>query len=243
MRSILVLLVILTGLLTSNRGHAQRGHEIQFQVGVRLNKGVSFYNYFETPELRHNFEFDQGHNATVLNISWHHPINGYLDAGIFFTHSLSATLRLFEAESILFDTNNPGVRKASDLFLGRTELRSNISELGASVRINMIRIDKFRIYSMIQAGSQRIAVRNVAPVAIEVVDERLRNDLLQTYRVSERLLMISYGLGLSYYMGNGLNLRIIEIHGKTHPDGADMLSASTGVEIKSGFSYQLYKRK
>lgn len=243
MRPILVLLLFLTGLLTSNRLHAQRGHEIQFQFGVRANKGVSFYNYIESPELRHNFEFDQRHNTTVLHVNWSHPINGYLDAGVFYTHSLSSTLRLLEAESILFDSNNPGIRRPSDLFLGLTELRSTIRELGAGLRINMVRTDKFRVYSMIQAGVQRIAVRNAQPVSLEVVDEELRKDLLQTYRLKERLFTIGYGFGLSYYIRNGLNLRILEIHGKTHPHDSDLLSAATSVEIKTGFSYQLYKRR
>ena len=90
---------------------AQRGHEIQVQFGVLFNKGVSFYDYNEAGGTkRHNFEFDQRYNSNFYSISWRYPINSYLETGLYFSHSLGASLSLLETESILFDSQNTGTR-------------------------------------------------------------------------------------------------------------------------------------
>ena len=66
---------------------AQRGHEIQLQVGSYANWGVLFYDYNETESRRHRYEFDYNYNTPFFSFSWHYPVNAYLDLGVYFSRS------------------------------------------------------------------------------------------------------------------------------------------------------------
>ena len=97
-------------------GLAQRGHEIQVQLGESFNKGPSTYTYRESGTREHQFEFDQRHNSKFYNISWRYSINSYLEIGLYFSHSFDAEVRLEETESILFDSNDSSRRPPSNFF-------------------------------------------------------------------------------------------------------------------------------
>lgn len=237
-------LTLLISILAVSDGLAQRAHELQVQFGVSFNRGVSFYTYLE-PEgsKRHKFEFDQKYSHTFYNISWHYPINSYADAGVFFTHSISASLHLLEAESIVFDPANPGVRAASPLFLGVTRLASNVQEFGLQGRLYMIRSNKFKTYFVGGAGVQRIHIRDKTHNTIEAEHPGLKKNLLETYLISEDRITIRYGIGIAYLLANGISIKIFEVYGKNNTKSSLTVSAATSFEIRTGVSYQFYKRK
>ncbi len=229
--------------LSLHTGWAQRSHEIQVQFGVSFNKGVSFYDYVGTDITeRHNFEFDQKYRSSILTASWRYPINSYLEAGIYFSHSLSATLLLLEAESILFDSDVPGIRGPSPLFLGQTTFSSNSSEIGIDVRVTMARFNKFKAYAIVNMGIQKVSVKNKSKT-LEVQDPGLREDLLETYLVEENIHTIGVGFGFSRLLANGINLKIIEVYGRNLPENKLLLSFPISFEFRTGVSYQLYMRK
>lgn len=223
---------------------AQRGHEIQVQFGVLFNKGVGFYNYNETGSTkRHRFEFDQRYTSNFYSISWRYPINSYLETGLYFSHSLGASLSLLEAESILFDSQNTGTRGPSPHFLGSTVLDSKNSEIGIDVRVTVARFDKFKTYLVINAGLQRVSVTDSPHNKLEVENPDLRQDLLKVYLVDEYLHTIGFGLGLTRLLTNGINIKIIEVYGRNHPESSLLLAFPISLEIRTGVSYQFYKRK
>jgi hypothetical protein len=242
MRVISILIFFLLGFSAINSS-AQRSHEVQVQFGVMFNKGVSFYDYKETDTKRHNFEFDQKYTSSYYNFSWRYPVNSYIETGIYFSHSIRASLLLLEAESILFDSQNPGTRSTSPLFLGETRLSSKNREIGIEVRATIVRFNKFKSYVMLNAGIQQISVTHHATSILEVQDPGLRNDLLQTYLVDENIHSIGIGLGLSRLLSSGVNIKIVEVYGRNLPENKLLLAFPISFEIRTGVSYQFYKRK
>lgn len=229
-------------LFVSN-GLAQRGHEIQVLLGVSFNKGVSTYDYKESDARRHKFEFDQRHRSTFYSISWRYPINSYLEAGVYFSNSFDASLKLLEAESILFDTASPGTRGPSNLFLGETKLSPKNIELGINIRVTVARFNKFKAYATLSTGLQRILMAREHGDILEVQDQDLKEDFLKTYLVNEDVHTLGFGLGLSRLLKNGININILEVFGRYHPEKSLLLSFPVSIEIRTGVSYQLYKRK
>ncbi len=243
MKVLVTILTFALCILAGPNGMAQRAHEIQVQFGVMFNKGVSFYDYIENDTRRHNFEFDQKYTSNFYTISWRYPINSYLEAGLYVSHSVSASLLLLEAESILFDSGETGVRDASPLFLGETKLSSKNSEIGIDVRLTVARFNKFKTYAVVNAGLQRINIVEKRTNVLEVQDEALRQDLLKTYLVYENVHKLGFGLGLSRLLNHGINIKIIEVYGRILPENKLMLSSPVSMEIRTGVSYQFYKRK
>lgn len=233
------LLCVLPGLPSM----AQRGHELQFQFGVQFNKGVSFYDYQESGAKRHNFEFDQKYISNFYSISWRFPVNSYLEAGMYFSHSLSASLLLLEAESIVFDSANPGTRPPSNFFLGETKLTAKSSEIGIDIRATMARFNKFKTYVILNAGIQRISITKNSIRVLEVQDEDLKNDLLNTYQVYENVHMIGIGVGISRLIAHGINIKILEVYVRNLSENKLLLSFPVSFEFRTGVSYQFYKRK
>lgn len=244
MKSFAIILTFSLFTFSAIRVQAQRGHEIQVQFGILFNKGVSFYDYDEPGGTkRHNFEFDQKYTSNFYNISWRYPINSYLETGLYFSHSLRSSLLLLEAESILFDSQNTNTRGPSPHFLGRTKLSSKNREVGIDVRVTVARFDKFKTYLVMNAGLQRISATYSRDNKLEVQHPELKQDLLKTYLVDEYLHTIGCGLGLTRLLTNGINIKIIEVYGRNHPESSLMLSFPVSLEIRTGVSYQFYKRK
>lgn len=241
-QSMKALTIIIVFNLLGTSALAQRGHEIQAQFGVSFNKGVSFYDYEESDIRKHTFEFDQRYKSDFYNISWRYPINSYLEAGIYFSHTLSSTLTLHEAESILFDSDAPQVRGPSNLFLGMSIFASKSSEIGIDVRVTMARFNKFKTYVVVNAGIQRISISNKLN-NLEVQDQGLREDFLKTYLVDENVHLLGVGFGLSRLLNNGINIRIIEVYGRNLSESKLLLSFPVTFELRTGVSYQFYKRK
>lgn len=244
MKVFAVILIISLCILSPIDGLTQRGHEIQVQFGVLFNKGVSFYDYVEPGGTRrHNFEFDQKYTSNFYSVSWRYPINNYLETGLYYSHSLTASLLLLEAESILFDSEKPETRGPSPHFLGTTNLSANNREIGIDVRLTVARFNKFKTYLVLNAGFQRISIKESSGNKLEAQHPDLRQNLLKTYLVDEYLHTIGCGLGFSRLLTNGINIKIIEMYGRNHPESSLMLPFPLSLEIRTGVSYQFYKKK
>ena len=243
MRRFTFLFVFQFCILSALSGLAQRGHEIQVQLGESFNKGVSTYTYAESGTRVHRFEFDQRHSSKFYAFSWRYPINGYLETGLYFSHSFDASVLLFEAESILFDSNDSSRRPPSNFFLGKTKLSSKNIELGIDVRVTVARFDKFKAYLTLSTGLQRISVIQEYGDILEVQDQGLKQDFLSTHLVDEDVHILGFGLGLSRLLNNGINIKILEVYGRAHPKKSLQLSSPVSIEIRTGVSYQFYKRK
>ncbi len=243
MKALAILITFFISILSGTKGLAQRGHEIQVQLGESFNKGPSTYTYKESGTRQHQFEFDQKHNSTFYNISWRYPINSYLEIGLYFSHSFDASVFLLEAESILFDSDDLSRRPPSNFFLGKTKLSTENNELGIDARVTVARFDKFKAYFILCTGLQRISVIHESGDILEVQDQGLKQDFLSTYLVDEDVYNLGFGLGLSRLLKNGINIKILEVYGRSHPNKSLHLSSPVSIEIRTGVSYQFYKRK
>lgn len=243
MKALAILIAFFISILSGTKGLAQRGHEIQVQLGKSFNKGPSTYTYKESGTRKHQFEFDQKHNSTFYNISWRYPINSYLEIGLYFSRSFDAEVFLSEAESILFDSNDSSRRPPSNFFLGTTKLSTENTELGIDVRVTLARFQKFKAYFTLCTGLQRISVNHEYGDILEVQDQGLKQDFLSTYLVDENVHNLGFGFGLSRLLKNGINIKILEVYGRSHPNKSLHLSSQVSFEIRTGVSYQFYKRK
>jgi len=244
MRLLSILLITASYSLGTHKALAQRAHEVQVFVGVTSNHGVSFYDY---PEIgttkRHNFEFDQKYTSLFYEINWSYPISNQVGIGLFYSRSIRATLNLLEAESLLFDSDSPGTRDVSYLYSGTTRLASSARELGGCFRINILRFQDFKTYFLGSGGYKRISSIKKNHNVVEAEDPGLQNHLLKTYLKSEDLFTIGYGFGLSCLLKNGVNVKIVEVLGKNNTGSSLMLSAANSIEIRTGLSYQFYRKQ
>ena len=222
---------------------AQRIHELQLQLGILHNTSVTFYDYHETPDIRHNFEFDQSYASQFYSISWHYPVNGYVEVGLFLTRSLNAYLNLVEAESGVFNSENGTSLRPDTLFLGTTKLKSNFTEMGVHLRINLARLKKLKTYLILSPSMATIQNIDHRDNQLQMENQDLKQDLLNSYLVSETRFLLGIGLGFSYPLGNGFNLKILEIYAKNVPRSSNILGSMNSLELRSGVSYQFYRRK
>jgi len=237
------LLILVLVLLSGGFLFAQRTHEIQLQIGRFRNNSVTFYDYYETPEIRHNFEFDQTYSSQFLTLSWNYPINGYVETGIFVTQSLNAKLNLEEAESGVFNTVSGTSLRPDTLFLGSANLKSNFTEIGVNLRLNLVRLNKLKTYLILTPSLITMNNINHKDNLIKAKDENLKQELLNRYLISETKILLGLGLGFSYPLGNGINLKILEIYAKNIPGNSTIIGSLTSLELKTGISYQFYRRK
>ena len=98
-------------------------------------------------------------------------------------------------------------------------------------------------YLTLSTGLQRISVIQEHGDILEVQDQGLKQDFLRTYLVDEDVHILGFGLGLSRLLNNGINIKILEVSGRTHPKKSLQLSSPVSIEIRTGVSYQFYKRK
>ena len=237
------LLILVLVLLSCGSLFAQRTHELQLQLGWFRNNSVTFYDYYETPEIRHNFEFDQTYSSQYLSLSWNYPVNGYMETGIFVTQSLNANFNLFEAESGVFNIVSGTSLRLDTLYIGTTDLKSNFTEIGLNLRLNLVRLNKLKTYFILTPGL--ITINNIEHKQnlIKAEDENLKQELLNRYLISETRFLLGLGLGFSYPLGNGINLKILEIYVKNAPGNSTIIGSLTSLELKTGISYQFYRRK
>lgn len=224
---------------------AQRAHEIQFQFGVSLNKGVSFYDYVEAGGTkRYNFEFDQRLMSFYYRVNWLFPVNGSFDAGLYFASSLSTRHQYIEAESFLFDSDKPGERLASPLYTGESRFNSNTKEFGVNAKICLARFGKFKTYALINPGWLSIKVfKNDPSHVVQAEHPGLRQNLFDTYTIHEDLFVIGYCVGISYRLAPGITITILEASGKNNLKDSRLIPSTPSFDIRSGLAYQFYRRK
>ena len=136
-----------------------------------------------------------------------------------------------------------GVHPAT-FFLGKTKFSAENNELGIDVRVTVARFNKFKTYTTVSTGLQRILVAREHGDILEVQDQGLKQDFLSKYLANEDVYNLGFGLGLSRLLKNGINIKILELYGRYHyPKKSLHLSSPVSIEIRTGVSYQLYKRK
>ena len=125
--------LIISILLIFWGGHSfsQRAHEIQVQYGFYINTGAGLYDYYITESSeKHSYEFEQKYTANIFNFSWHYPINGYLELGLFFSTSIDGTLNMVQQESVAINLNNGSSLRPDTLFVGSADLQSKFQYQG-----------------------------------------------------------------------------------------------------------------
>ncbi|MDA0194151.1 MAG: hypothetical protein O2887_10105 [Bacteroidetes bacterium] len=225
---------------------AQRSHEIQVQTGYYANWGVKFYDYNETAIRKHSYEFDHNYDASFNSISWHYPLNGFIDLGLYYSRSYDGSFEILQAEGFLIDSEVGSTPQADVYFSGLTDVESHYRSYGLDIRLNhLIRSNKYKFYIVISPGLQTI--ENIVHVdnIIEAQDPGLKEQLTRDFIGKEQRLTIGYGFGISYPLKNGINLKLIEIYDRTAPGGknTNFLSSVHSMEVRIGASYQFYRRK
>ena len=223
--------------------NAQRGHELKFQVGYFQNAGTAFMDYFETADIRHNFEFDQKYSATLYSLGWNYPINGHLEIGVFLTSTWEASVVLLEQESAVFNLEGRALRPDT-LYSGMTKFDSDFSEAGVAIKLNLIRFNKFKWYMNSTFSFNYLDNTNDEERVIQATNPELRDAIIRRYTKKERWSEIGIGFGLSYALKHGITITVLEVHAKkplVTPIGfSDTFS---NVECRSGLAYQFYRRK
>ncbi|MEQ9423004.1 MAG: hypothetical protein RJQ09_01205 [Cyclobacteriaceae bacterium] len=225
---------------------AQRGHEIQFQTGVLVNWGTKSYDYFETPTRRHQFIFDGLYDAEINTLSWHVPVNSYLDLGLYFTKSYDASFELIQDEGFYFNLEESSAPQTAVLYAGTIDVESRLSAYGVNIRLNhLIRSNKYKFYFVVSPGMMSISNFVDNQNLFETDDEGLKEVLKNDFIGAHKLFSVGYGFGISFPLKSGLNLKLLEIYDRTTPRGKDshFLTANHNLEIKTGISYQFYRRK
>ncbi len=246
MKQIIFYLFIVVNFFTANLSYSQRTHEFRINLSLYRNSGVSFYDFHEEENIRHNFEWDQIFKAQLIELGWRYPVSPYLHIGFHFSKSIHAEMELLQAESAVYNSNQGSAPQLATLFSGLTTFESNFREIGMDFKLNhLLRSKKFKIYITLGPGLQAIKNAGNNQIEFETESEDLKNDLLQTYSGKEVLFTLSYGLGLTYPIGKGLNLNIIEVMGKYTPDhqSSDFFVFSNSLVIKSGISYKLLRNQ
>ncbi len=225
--------------------NGQRGHEIQFQTGYFLNWGIIFYDYNESESRRHNYEFDHVYDADLLSISWHYPVNAYLDLGVNFTKSYDASSELVQAESTLFDSELGGGPQDAELFAGQTDIESHYLSFGVDIRINhLIKSNKYKFYFILSPGYQ-ILENLLKDLDFIETDPVLKQVLLDDFVRKEKHMNVGIGFGVSYPLKSGINLKILELYDRftMNVNASNLLSQGHSLEIRTGIAYQFYRRK
>ena len=226
----------------------QRGHEIQIQTGYLRNWGLMFYDYYETLERRHNYEFDPIYDADLLILSWHYPLNAYIDVGLNFTKSYDASFELLQAESALFDPElGEGPQTDQALFAGLTDLESRYMAYGADIRINhLIKSNKYKFYFILSPGLQQMENYNDGGDDVfEAVDPGLEEALSRDFVKKEQVFSLGLGFGVSYPLKSGINLKILELYDRYIPgsNSSNFMSSNHTIEIRTGLAYQFYRKR
>jgi len=247
-QGLLFILVII--LFRSTDLSAQRGHEIQFQTGYFRNWGVMYYDYNQTETKRHNYEFDPVYDADLLSLSWHYPINAYIDIGLSFTKSYDASFELIQAESVLFDSEDtiagPGPQTDGALFAGLTDLESRYMAAGLSIRVNhLIKSNKYKFYFILNPAWQQMKNFVGDVNSFEADNPGLKQALLDDFTGVERSMSLGIGMGVSYPLKSGINLKILEIYNRyiINSNVSNFLSQNHSLEIRTGIAYQFYRKK
>ena len=222
---------------------AQRTHEIRTQLSLYRYYGVSFYDYHESAEVRHNFEWDHLYKAQLIEIGYRYSVSPYLQLGVFMSHSLNAAMHLQQAESAVYYSSDGDSPQFAVLQAGTTIIDSRYSEYGFDLKFNhLFNSNKFRFYFLTGPSIQSIRNENRSGVSFDSEDEGLRQSILDTYLTSEKRFTLSYGLGMSLPLEKGWEISIVEVMGKYTPQKSDLIFiASNSLIIKTGVRYQFLK--
>ena len=224
---------------------AQRGHEIQFQTGYLRNWGVVFFDYHESETRRHNYEFDHVYDADLLSLAWHYPINAYLDLGLNITRSYDSSFELKQAESALFDSQSGAGPQTAVIFAGLTDAESHYNSYGINMRVNhLIRSNKYKYYFIINPVYQKVEASFKAEDVFETEVVGLREAISDHYSGIEKHMSVGLGFGVSYPLKSGINIKILEIYDRYTLMVSDSryLSQAHSLEIRTGISYQFYRK-
>ena len=240
------LLTIISTLFLIYPLSAQRGHEIQFQTGYLRNWGVIFWDYHESETRRHNYEFDPVFDADLLSLSWHYPLNAYFDLGLSVTKSYDSSFELLQAESFLFDPDVGNGPQTGAHFAGLTDLEAKYLALGSIIRINhLIRSNKYKYYLIFNPTYQLVEVLLSDADGFETEDTGLKQAIISDFVGKETTFSMAAGIGVSYPLKSGINIKILEIYNRYifSSTSSHIFSTSHSLELRTGISYQFYRRK
>lgn len=208
-----------------------------------------FYDYQQSESERHNYEFDPTYDADLIILSWHYPINAYIDVGFNFTKSYDASFELLQAESALFDANatNTGPQTDGALFAGLTDLESKFMAYGFNIRINhLIKSNKYKFYFVLSPGMQHMENHNDGGEDVfEATDPGLIEAISRDFVKKEKVFNLGLGFGVSYPLKSGINIKILELYDRYIPGNntSSFLSSNHSIEIRTGIAYQFYRKR